>query len=66
MKINVADEDKQVYSALSNDPLRPDEITQKTGMELSDVYSSLLRLELKGYIMQPWPGSYMLHRPRQT
>jgi len=48
---------KEVYSVLTNEPIHIDEITKLTGIESSNLLSTLLTLELNDVIVQ-LPGKY--------
>lgn len=58
---SLSDREKAVYSVLGGEPLHVDEIIKLTGLEVSNVLSLLLSLELNGFIAQH-PGKLFRRR----
>lgn len=52
--------DRMVYSIMTLDPVHINQITGRTGLELSQVYSSLERLSARGFIRQTGMSRYAL------
>ncbi|MBQ3400436.1 MAG: DNA-processing protein DprA [Lachnospiraceae bacterium] len=63
-RIALAKEEKQVYSALSNDPVTPEEVLRKTALSAAAVFRALTRLELEGLAFRTPQGTY--YRKRQV
>ena len=56
--------ERQVYSALSNDPVCLDELLGRTALPVSALHKALVSLELGGYLYRSAQGEY--YRKRQT
>ncbi|MFI5321975.1 MAG: hypothetical protein ACHQ6U_00255 [Thermodesulfobacteriota bacterium] len=60
---SLSDKEKAVYSALGVEPVHVYEIIKLTGLEVSNILSLLLSLELNGFISQH-PGKLFRRRVR--
>lgn len=60
---SLSDKEKAVYSALGAEPVHVNEIIKLTGLEVSNILSLLLSLELNSFISQH-PGKLFRRRVR--
>ncbi len=58
-EISLSGREKEVFDALGYEPIHIDKLTEKTGMEVTEVLGILLGLELKGLVTQI-PGKYFV------
>ncbi len=56
-------EERQIWRCLGAEPRHPDQICQKTGLEVGTVLLLLLRLEVEGLVCQTSAGQYRKSRP---
>ncbi len=52
LKLDLTNEEREVYDCLSHEPIHIDDLTERTGLEITTLLTILLQLELKQFIVQ--------------